>query len=707
MITLLKKMKISYKLLFSSLAYALPIAILLYYVINGFNNDIDFAKKEITGNQLIIPIRNIISDIPQYQNLIYSYCKGDKSIENELNILSIRIEDNLTEINKYSDKLPQVLGDNLEITKQIEAFTVLVDDIHTSWQKLHSEIKGSNLYSLNKQLNLILNNFKKLIRKTGDISNLILDPDLDSYYIMDMTIIVIPELIYRMAFLNDIVLTYNDSAELISIKKNKISTTTNQLLENDQERLKHDVQTALNFDANYYGVNESLQNKLPAAYNKYQSSQDKLLNMINKYISLDTSVNNRKILRESIIQVNEAAIDLWKVCNDELKNLIDRRINIIETRRFAAISISLIALIVSILLVMIISGGITKGIRKVSNVAQIIAENNLIDALDYLENFKEMKLVNKLSSENKEDKIKNEILHLYQSFNTMIKNLIALLNEVTMSGLTVKTSSTQIASSANNLESIVAEQLASTNEVNATSKEISANSEQLAISMNKVAASVAEAVDLARLGIENLELIRTTMSNLREATDEISGKFNLINESTGNISQVITTIADVSNQTNLLSLNAAIEAEKAGKWGAGFSIVAKEIRRLADRTAVATIEIENFINEMQDSVNQGSQSMDKFISLSFSSSEKIAHTSDNLNRIIDYNIEMGTQFETVNDGVQQQSLAAKQISEAIGQLGASANITRLSISEFKKVTEQLNDAISKLQAETSKFRIHK
>ena len=92
----------------------------------------------------------------------------------------------------------------------------------------------------------------------------------------------------------------------------------------------------------------------------------------------------------------------------------------------------------------------------------------------------------------------------------------------------------------------------------------------------------------------------------------MNAKLAVLNEKASNINQVVTTITKVADQTNLLSLNAAIEAEKAGEHGRGFAVVATEIRRLADQTAIASYDIEQLVKEMQSAVSAGVMGMDKF-----------------------------------------------------------------------------------------------
>jgi len=195
------------------------------------------------------------------------------------------------------------------------------------------------------------------------------------------------------------------------------------------------------------------------------------------------------------------------------------------------------------------------------------------------------------------------------------------------------------------------------------------------------------------------------MSDLVQATRSISSKLSIINDKANKISNVVEAINKISEQTNLLSLNAAIESEKAGEYGKGFAVVAREISRLADQTAVATQDIEVMVKEMHGSVTSGVMEMDKFGKEVLSNSDEISNLSIQLTKIIDQMNELFPEFETISEATGNQALSASQIYEAMSQLALTATQTRDSLNEFHFVSNQLNEAALTLQNEVSKFNL--
>jgi hypothetical protein len=179
------------------------------------------------------------------------------------------------------------------------------------------------------------------------------------------------------------------------------------------------------------------------------------------------------------------------------------------------------------------------------------------------------------------------------------------------------------------------------------------------------------------------------MQQLVESTGSISSKLAVVREKADNITQVVTTITKVADQTNLLSINAAIEAEKAGEYGRGFLVVAREIRRLADQTAVATLNIENMVRLTRGAVPAGVMQTDKFGEEVRSGVGRVAEINSQTGQIISEVAALSERFGSVNEGMNNQSVGAQQINEAMGSIAANVRETSAALEELNKATHHL------------------
>lgn len=288
---------------------------------------------------------------------------------------------------------------------------------------------------------------------------------------------------------------------------------------------------------------------------------------------------------------------------------------------------------------------------------------------------------------------------------TMLENLNNLVKQVQISGIQVTSSATQISANAKEHEATVAEQAASTNQIMSTITEISATGKELLNTMQEVKKVVQNTSESATDGNNALVSMENTMSQMQSATDSISSKLAVLSEKADNINTVVTTINRVADQTNLLSLNAAIEAEKAGEYGRGFSVVATEIRRLADQTAVATWDIEQMVKEMLSAVSAGVMSMDKFTEEVNQGVSDVATVGAQLTHIIEQVQALLPRFETVNEGTRLQAEGADQIKESMIQLNEMAQQTAETLRHSGQSVNQLKDAARGLQEGVSTFKV--
>jgi methyl-accepting chemotaxis protein WspA len=364
-----------------------------------------------------------------------------------------------------------------------------------------------------------------------------------------------------------------------------------------------------------------------------------------------------------------------------------------------------VVMIFAIILAFWLGSAIARPIGNAVSIAQLIAEGNLAEArrrvTDKLEKI-EAAAGRRQGGKNKSQ---NETEKLTESVVLMTKYLASLVGQVQRSSVQMVSTATEIAAASRQQEATVTEFGASTTEIAASVKEISATSQELSKTMQDIKERASHTESLADQGHTGLVNMKNSMGQLSDATTSISTKLSAINEKAGAINNLVTTITKVADETNLLSLNASIEAEKAGEYGRGFAVVAREIRRLADQTAVSTLDIEQTVKEMQSSVSAGVMEMDKFNGEVTQWVKSVGDISNQLNQILEQIKVLTPRFESVNEGMRSQATGAQQISEAMTQLTDGARNTTESLKHFHEVTSQLKEAAHELQTEVARFKV--
>ncbi len=376
------------------------------------------------------------------------------------------------------------------------------------------------------------------------------------------------------------------------------------------------------------------------------------------------------------------------------KELFARINKLNRANMYTSIVVISVQVILFLLIAVFMVRRICNPIRRLTDVAQEIAEGDLVSASGSLS------LI-----ESRAGSGKDETGRLLAAFHEMSKKLNSLLGQVQRSGHQVTSSSNEIAASSRHLEATISEQAAATSEVSVSSKQISSTADTLAGTMNEVAAAASETAALAESGQTGLAGMERSMQGVLKGTESVSAKLEGIKENALSIGSIVLTITKVADQTNLLSLNAAIEAEKAGEYGVGFSVVAREIRRLADQTSVAVLDIEDMVNRMGASVSAGATEMERFSQEVSSAVDEINRIGKQLDGIMERVRTLTSRFEAVNEGMEAQSRNASQISETMEQLNMVTQNTVESLREFKLTAEYLNEAAMGLQDEVSRFKV--
>ncbi|MEQ2006062.1 MAG: methyl-accepting chemotaxis protein, partial [Limisphaerales bacterium] len=300
---------------------------------------------------------------------------------------------------------------------------------------------------------------------------------------------------------------------------------------------------------------------------------------------------------------------------------------------------------------------------------------------------------------------RNECTVLAESLNRLGTEMAELAAQLRQSGGDVLTVNTSLGAALGaskqgmaEMESLAAGLGASARRVLNTSTELARTIHSVSI----VADQTAMLTDSSRIGLTRMG---QTMQAIHHAADGINAKLGILNEKAANISQVITTMAKVADQTNLLSLNAAIEAEKAGEYGRGFAVVATEIQRLADQTAVAAEDIEQMVREMQAAVTSGVMGMDKFADEVRQGVGDVQQVSGQLDRVLQHVQAITPQIESVNTTMRAQTEGARQISESATKFGDFSRATTAAQRQAWDAVDDFESAARRMQERTARFNL--
>ena len=279
----------------------------------------------------------------------------------------------------------------------------------------------------------------------------------------------------------------------------------------------------------------------------------------------------------------------------------------------------------------------------------------------------------------------------------ILRTATKVVGEVSEVTVGISNTANMMAGSSRQQESMTQNFGSSSVEIAAAVRQITVTGEELLRNMKKIAQASSESAQNASQGRVGVQAIGSTMENLSSATTNVADRLSMIFEKASSINTIIDTITKVSDQTNLLSVNAAIEAEKAGESGRGFLVVAREIRRLADQTASATLDIEKMVQQMQAAVSGGVMEMDRFSEQVRRGVTTVGDVGLRLTKVIDQVSGVESSFSEVTEAMQQQTQGADQIRQAMDGLSKNASRAQEATSEFSSASESLREAIFSLR----------
>ena len=298
-----------------------------------------------------------------------------------------------------------------------------------------------------------------------------------------------------------------------------------------------------------------------------------------------------------------------------------------------------VATALGVFMAVTLTRSIVRPIRKVIASAEVLASGNLTERLD--------------------DSRKDELGLLSKAFNQMTQSIATVIGDVQKASSEVASAAGEIAASAEEMAAGMQRQAEQTAEVSAAVSEMSA-------SVQEVASRSAEGRSVVEQTVNEMKTIATQ-------TEATSAAVNSLGKKSEEIGRIVSVINDIADQTNLLALNAAIEAARAGEHGRGFAVVADEVRKLAERTTEATQEIASSIRQIQAETTEAVQKMQTGTERVGSGVKLAQNAGESLAQIVAATTEQAGASEQIARNVERINAVTKESKDGAGQAAAAAS----------------------------------
>ncbi len=673
----------------------LPLALSLGLLLQALNSDINMARHQKAGLEYNQALKNFVMEIPQHGLVANEYLSGNHLLADQLDQENLKMNQMVREI----DRLDGLYGEDLKTTDQWR-------EVEKQWQALDRDFKNLSVTESYNRHNQLANATMQLGIKVGNNSELVLANKLDRYYLTTQVVRDLPNLMEKSTQLRNLGLV------LVSQKKINVEgkiaiisaySDVNTLL----NRIDSDLQVM-------YQENPQLKASLDPDWNKSKVEFDKFLLLTQQQVLHPEKIN---ISPQSYFNASTALVTATAEFYNAESQSIEKELDKYLTELLVGRQFALIWFMLTVLLLAYIFAGfwlsVYQAVNALHKAGDSMTEGDLTVRVD-LHTRDEMQNIGDIFNQIGE-KIGNMV-----AANKLAAERVAELS----AGLSDSANQTSEATEqvAMTITDVAAGATNQAQNANVILDMIDSSQKQVQLGQIEAQATFDQSRNSTSAADKGQLAVNDSMNRLNHMSDEAKNTAQAV-ENLGaraqEIGSIITTITEISDQINLLALNAAIEAARAGEHGRGFSVVAEEVRKLAEQTRISAGQIAEVITATQAETKTAVQLTESSMRAVQEQVGLLKRVGESLSDIVhevkatESNAQrMQVLFADIRKGTDQVSSSVQEISKVIEssaaaseEVAASAEEQTATIEEIAAMSSELARLADDLRRETERFKV--
>jgi methyl-accepting chemotaxis protein len=666
-VTFLKKITFPKKFAIISLILITPVVYMSVSSLTEQYQKVEQMELARTGLKYLAALRPLAEHIAQTRGMTNAYLNGNSAIEPKI------IEKRQTVDTEF-----KVLFEIDENTTALFNTGSTVDSLYQQWSELKENAFKTAAPDVFSNYTDLINQILSLKLRITEVSGLILSDELDTYYMVNTLVSRIPFIAETLGKTRGLGAGIAASKSINTSKALKLSVFVGNI-NNANKAMLHD------FDI-IFENNTELKTKLDQQANNANKATQNFLALTRKELleAKSISINSNDYFKAGteVISMNLKLYDIVMPALDELL-----------LTRIGQAKLNAVKNIMSMLLILLATAYIYCGFYHsiMQTINGMVASINKIADGDLTTRFQEdtedeLNLIQK-SMNHMIEKIQNIVSHVAKATENIVSASEQSANNASLTSANTSRQSRQIEEVATAVE----EMSATINEVAENTSNTASETKSVSRDTNNGQAIVNETIKAIASLVEETKNTRDVITQLETYSD--------------NISTVLEVIRNIADQTNLLALNAAIEAARAGEQGRGFAVVADEVRTLAGRTQESTEEINQIIDDLQNGAHNAVSVIERNVELTSTTSEK-ANSAGKILETISSEVENITNMNIhIASAVEEQAAVAEQISSNITGIHTISNETHKGSEENAQVSQSMQNVANELKLLINDFKV--